>query len=390
MKTLKVLVAPDSFKGSLSAHAAAEAIIRGLHRGWPELEITALPLADGGEGTAEVLVNALSGTWRTVTVLDPLGRRFEGRYGVVGSMVVMDIAEASGLQHLSPAERNPWNTTSFGSGQLLMAALQEPTVQRLLIGLGGSATVDGGIGLLQALGVKILDPQGAPVAWGGPGLAQVDTIAELPVLRARLKHLEITVACDVRNPLLGPEGAARVYGPQKGASPEMVETLEQRMTDYAAILECSVGEIYHDRPGAGAAGGLGFALHALGASFRPGIEVVLETLDFQQQAARADVVITGEGMIDRQTLYGKTIMGVLDCCQKVQTPVILLAGAVDLEAATDLLSSDLSQKGARAVVDSVPSLFDATEISSRAARHLAWSAEQTGRLLRLGGSLCGN
>jgi len=394
MKALKVLVAPDSFKGSLSAFDAAEAIARGLRQGWPELDITLLPVADGGEGTAEVLTKALSGIWREVPVVDPLGRVLIGHYGLVGNTVVMDIAEASGLQHLSDTERNPRKATSFGSGQLLMAALQEPTAQRLLIGLGGSATVDGGVGFLQALGAKILDRQGDPVVWGGQGLAQVETIAELHPIRERLKHVEITVACDVRNPLLGPEGAAHIYGPQKGASPEMVDVLEQSMTKYAAVLQRAAGEIYVDCPGAGAAGGLGFALYALGASFRSGVEVVLETLDFEQQATQADLVITGEGMIDRQTLYGKTVMGILAIGRKVQTPVILLAGAVNLDpSVTGLLSlksSTDSNQGAAALLDSIPCLMDKQDALDRARLHLEWSAEQTSRLLRLGGSLCGS
>lgn len=394
MKVLKVLVAPDSFKGSLSAFDAAEAIARGLRQGWPELDITLLPVADGGEGTAEVLTKALRGIWREVPVVDPLGRVLIGHYGLVGNTVVMDIAEASGLQHLSDTERNPWKATSFGSGQLLTAALQEPTAQRLLIGLGGSATVDGGVGFLQALGAKILDRQGDPVVWGGQGLAQVETIAELHPIRERLKYVEITVACDVRNPLLGPEGAAHIYGPQKGASPEMVDVLEQSMTKYAAVLQRAAGEIYVDCPGAGAAGGLGFALYALGASFRSGVEVVLETLDFEQQATQADLVITGEGMIDRQTLYGKTVMGILAIGRKVQTPVILLAGAVNLDpSVTGLLSlksSTDSNQGAAALLDSIPYLMDKQDALDRARLHLEWSAEQTSRLLRLGGSLCGS
>jgi glycerate 2-kinase len=394
MKTLHVLVAPDSFKGSLSAWAAAEAIRKGLQRGWPELDITLLPVADGGEGTAEVLTKALRGTWREVPVVDPLGRALIGHYGLVGNTVVMDIAEASGLQHLSDAERNPWKATSFGSGQLLIAALQEPTAQRLLIGLGGSATVDGGVGFLQALGAKILDGQGHPVVWGGQGLAQVETMAELHPIRERLKHVEITVACDVRNPLLGSEGAARIYGPQKGASPEMVDVLDQSMTKYAAVLQRAEGKTYVDYPGAGAAGGLGFALYALGASFRSGVEVVLETLDFEQQATQADLVITGEGMLDKQTLYGKTIMGILNICQKVQTPVILLAGAVELDPSVAGLlsvpSSTGSDQGAAALLDSIPCLMDKKEALDRARLHLEWSAEQTSRLLRLGGNLCGS
>ncbi|MGA7953612.1 MAG: glycerate kinase [Gloeobacterales cyanobacterium] len=394
MNALKVLVAPDSFKGSLGALDAAEAIAKGLRQGWPELDITLLPVADGGEGTAEVLTKALRGRWREVPVVDPLGRALIGHYGLVGNTIVMDIAEASGLQHLSDTERNPWNATSFGSGQLLKAALQEATAQRLIIGLGGSATVDGGIGFLQALGAKILDGQGDPVVWGGQGLAQVETVAELHSIRERLKCIEITVACDVRNPLLGPEGAAHIYGPQKGASPEMVDVLEQSMTQYAAILQRAVGENYVDCPGAGAAGGLGFALYALGASFRSGAEVVLEILDFEQQAIQADLVITGEGMIDRQTLYGKTIMGILAICGKVQTPVILLAGAVHLDPSVagllSLKSSAGSNQGAAALLDSIPSLMDKKDALDRARLHLEWSAEQSSRLLRLGGSLCGS
>jgi glycerate 2-kinase len=394
MKALKVLVAPDSFKGSLSAQAAAEAIKEGLLRGWPDLDITTLPIADGGEGTTEVLVHALNGTWREVPdVKDPLERLLLGRYGLVGSKAFLDVAEASGLHHVFSAqrdERDPWHATSYGTGQLLMDALHESKARQIVLGLGGSATVDGGIGLLQALGGKILDGQGDPVAPGGQGLAQVHTI-ELGAIREHLKDVELTVACDVLSPLLGLEGAAHLYGPQKGATTEMIEDLEQGMTHYAEILEQTTGEKYRNRDGAGAAGGLGFAFHALGASFRPGVEIVLETLDFSNQASAADLVITGEGMTDGQTLQGKAIMGILGACREVKTPVILLAGAVRLDASVrQLLKYDNSDGGAYALLDSVPELMELQEVLNRAKLHLAWSAEQTSRLLRLGGSLCGN
>ncbi len=402
MKALKVLVAPDSFKGSLSAQAAAEAIELGLLQGWPELEITTLPIADGGEGTAEVLVHALDGIWREVSgVQDPLGRLLEGlnpdrsgRYGLVGTKAFLDVAQASGLHHLLSTqrgdERDPWHATSYGTGQLLMDALDKSKARQIVIGLGGSATVDGGIGLLQALGGKILDAQGHPVSPGGQGLAQVHTV-ELEPIRERLRDVELTVACDVLSPLFGPEGAARLYGPQKGATAKMVEDLERGMTHYADILEQTTGETYRTRPGAGAAGGLGFAFHALGASFRPGVEIVLETLDFEKKAAAADLVITGEGMTDEQTLQGKAIMGVLKQCQEVQTPVILLSGAVRLDPSIrQLLKSGDSAWGATALLDSVPRLMALPEVLEQAALHLQWSAEQTSRLLRLGGSLCGS
>jgi glycerate 2-kinase len=391
---MKILVAPDSFKGSLSAQAAAEAIKEGLRRGWPDLEIKTLPIADGGEGTAEVLVQALSGTWREVPgVKDPLGRLLLGRYGLVGNKAFLDVAEASGLHHVVSAqrdERDPWHATSYGTGQLLMDALRESKARQIVIGLGGSATVDGGIGLLQALGGRILDVHGNPVAPGGQGLAQVHTI-ELGAIRKHLKDVEITVACDVLSPLLGREGAAHLYGPQKGATAKMVEDLEQGMTHYAEILEQTSGETYRKRTGAGAAGGLGFAFHALGASFRPGVEIVLETLDFKKKASDADLVITGEGMTDGQTLQGKAIMGVLEVCKEVKTPVILLAGAVRLDPSIrQLLKVDDAAWGATALLDSVPQLMELQEVLDRAKIHLAWSAEQTSRLLRLGGSLCGS
>jgi glycerate 2-kinase len=394
MKSLKVLVAPDSFKGSLSAQAAAEAIKLGLLQGWPELKITTLPIADGGEGTAEVLVHALDGTWREVSgVKDPLERPLLGRYGLVGTKAFLDVAQASGLHHLVSAqrdERDPWRATSYGTGQLLVDALHESKARQIVIGLGGSATVDGGIGLLQALGGKLLDAQGNPVGPGGQGLAQVHTV-ELGAIRERLKDIELTVACDVLSPLLGAEGAAYLYGPQKGATAKIVEDLERGMMHYADILEKTTGETYRKRTGAGAAGGLGFAFHALGASFRPGVEIVLETLDFKQKASAADLVISGEGMTDGQTLQGKAIMGILKDCYEVQTPVILLAGSVRLDPSIrQLLKSGDSAWGATALLDSVPRLMALPEVLEQAALHLQWSAEQTSRLLRLGGSLCGS
>ncbi len=394
MKALKILVAPDSFKGSLSAQAAAEAIKRGLLQGWPDLEITTLPIADGGEGTAEVLVHALNGTWREVSgVKDPLERLLLGRYGLVGTKAFLDVAEASGLHHVVRAQRDeraPWRATSYGTGQLLLDALHESKARQIVIGLGGSATVDGGIGLLQALGGKILDERGHPVGPGGQGLAQVHTV-ELDPIRERLEHVELTVACDVLSPLLGLEGAAHLYGPQKGATSKMIEDLERGMTHYAEILEQTTGETYRNRAGAGAAGGLGFAFHALGASFRPGVEIVLETLDFKKKASAADLVVTGEGMIDGQTLQGKAIVGVLKDCQEVQTPVVLLAGSVRLDPSIrKLLKSDDNAWGAMALLDSVPRLMELQEVLDQAALHVQWNAEQTSRLLRLGGSLCGS
>jgi glycerate 2-kinase len=391
---MKILVAPDSFKGSLSSQAAAEAIKEGLRRGWPDVEIKTLPIADGGEGTAEVLVQALSGTWRKVPgVKDPLGRLLLGCYGLVGNKAFLDVAEASGLHHVFNAqrdERDPWHATSYGTGQLLLDALHESKARQIVIGLGGSATVDGGIGLLQALGGRILDVNGNQVAPGGQGLAQVHTV-ELGAIREHLKDVELTVACDVLSPLLGREGAAHLYGPQKGATAKMVEDLEQGMTHYAEILEQTTGETYRKRTGAGAAGGLGFAFHALGASFRPGVDIVLETLDFKKKASDADLVITGEGMTDGQTLQGKAIMGVLEVCKEVKTPVILLAGAVRLDPSIrQLLKSDDADWGATALLDSVPQLMELQEVLDRAKIHLEWSAEQTGRLLRLGASLCGS
>lgn len=394
MKALKVLVAPDSFKGSLSAQDAAEAIKRGLLQGWPDLDITTLPIADGGEGTAEVLVHALGGTWRKVSgVKDPLERLLLGRYGLVETKAFLDVAEASGLHHVFSAqrdERDPWHATSYGTGQLLMDAVQESKARQIVIGLGGSATVDGGIGLLQALGGKILDRRGNPVGPGGQGLAQVHTV-ELDPIRERLEHVELTVACDVISPLLGLGGAAHLYGPQKGSNAKMVRDLERDMKHYADILEQATGAKYRNRPGAGAAGGLGFAFHALGAFFRPGVEVVLETLDFKKKASAADLVITGEGMTDGQTLQGKAITGVLENCKNVKTPVILLVGAVRLDPSIrKLLKSDDSDGGAYALLDSVPELMELQEVLNRAKLHLEWSAEQTSRLLRMGGSLCGS
>jgi glycerate 2-kinase len=391
---MKVLVAPDSFKGSLSAQAAAKAIEKGLHRGWPELEIETLPIADGGEGTAEVLVQALNGTWRKVPgIKDPLERLLLGRYGLVGNKAFLDVAEASGLHHVLSAqqdERDPWHATSYGTGELLMDALRESKARQIVIGLGGSATVDGGIGLLQALGGKILDVNGDSVPLGGRGLAQVHRV-ELGPIQEHLKDVELTVAYDVLSPLLGTEGAACLYGPQKGAVPKMVEDLERGMTHYAEILEQTTGETYGNRDGAGAAGGLGFAFHALGASFRPGVEIVLETLEFSHQASDADLVITGEGMTDGQTLQGKAIVGVLEVCKEVKTPVILLAGAVRLDPSIrQLLKSDDSNWGAYALLDSVPQVMKLQEALAQAKLHLEWSAEQTSRLLRLGASLCGS
>jgi len=299
---MTILIAPDSFKDCLSAREVAEAMASGIREAHPEARAEPLPLADGGEGTVEVLTEALGGSIRSATVSDPLGRAVTARFGIAGDTAILEVAAACGLPLLSPSERHPLETTTRGVGELLLAAHQAGCT-RFLIGLGGSATCDGGTGMLA-----------------------------VPGLREALRGCDIEILCDVDNPLLGPNGAARVFAPQKGASLQEVEILEERMRAFAARTQKRTGIAVADLPGAGAAGGLGAAFMAwLGARRVSGIGRVLELTGFREKAAGADLILTGEGRSDRQTLSGKVPIGVLRAAGS--TPVWLVSGAIRDEAA---------------------------------------------------------
>jgi glycerate kinase len=315
-------MAPDSFKGSLTSVEVARALATGWSRARPDDTILLCPLADGGEGTLEAVAAAGGWTWREAIVADPLARPIQARWlqSDDGERAVIEMATASGLSRVASAERDAIAASSAGTGDLIRAAL-DAGVRSIVLGIGGSATTDGGAGLLRSLGA-IADRDAA--------------VADLTGLDPRLAELAVAVACDVSNPLLGPSGAAPIYGPQKGASPRDVEDLDRRLAAFADALERAGGRRVRDEPGAGAAGGVGFALLAIGGRFasfglRPGVDLVMDATDFPARLTRADLVLTGEGRIDAQTAFGKTALGVARRAQAAGVPCIAVGGGVEPE-----------------------------------------------------------
>ncbi|CAI1012239.1 glycerate kinase [Serratia liquefaciens] len=330
MKTLKkVVIAPDSFKESLSALEVAEAIERGFRQIFPQVQYVKLPMADGGEGTVDSMVAATGGEIVRVAVTGPLGQPVQAFYGLLGEgeTAVIEMAAASGL-HLAPkAQRDPRMTTSYGTGELIQAALDRG-VKTIILGIGGSATNDGGAGMMQALGARLLDDNRQALPPGGAALAQLAYI-DLSRMDPRLQQVSITAACDVDNPLCGANGASAVFGPQKGATPEMVTQLDAALCHYGTLLEQATGREVINAPGAGAAGGMGAALLGmLNARLRPGIEIVIETLQLEEALRDADLVITGEGRLDSQSIHGKTPIGVARVAKRFGLPVIGIAGSL--------------------------------------------------------------
>ncbi|MGB9661934.1 MAG: glycerate kinase [Moorellaceae bacterium] len=326
----RIVIAPDSFKESLDAPQVAAAIAAGIKRVLPEVETVEVPLADGGEGLTTTLVAATGGKLMTATVTGPLGEPVTAKWGILGDgrTAVIEMAQASGLPLVPKEKRNPLYTTTYGTGELIRQALEEGC-RRLIVGIGGSATNDGGAGMAQALGVKLLDQSGQDIPWGGIGLERLARI-EMQDLDPRVKEAEILVACDVDNPLCGPRGASAVYGPQKGATPEMVRRLDAALAHLADIIARDLGLQVRDLPGAGAAGGLGAGLVAfLGATLRRGIELVMEAVNLEGVLAQgADLVITGEGEINGQTAHGKVPVGVARLASKYGIPVVALVGSI--------------------------------------------------------------
>ena len=342
---MKVIIAPDSFKGSLSAEAAAEAMAAGVRRAWPGAEIMLMPLADGGEGTARALVAMTGGRLIPRSVTGPLGEPVTALLGLLGegrAAAVVETAQAAGIGLVPPRRRDPRRATTFGVGELIRAALEE-NAREIIIGLGGSATNDGGAGAMQALGVRFLDSSGRPLPPGGAALARLSRI-DTDGFHFPAGRVAVVAASDVKNPLVGPDGASAVYGPQKGADAPCVAELDDALAHYAAVLRRDVGRDVAALPGAGAAGGLGAALLAfLGASLLPGIDVVLDAAGFEAQAKDAAWVLTGEGRIDGQTLSGKVISGLLTRCLALGVPVLAFGGSVDPSAAELLREQGLAQ-----------------------------------------------
>lgn len=326
---MKIIVAPNAFKGSLTAQDAARHITVGIHAVFPDAEIVQLPIADGGDGTLETIIEASGGTYVDVEVLNPLAQPITAQLGILpdGTTAIIEMAAASGLRLIPTDQLNPMKATSFGTGQLIRAALDHGCT-RIIIGVGGSATVDGGIGMAQALGIGLLDGQGDPVAYGGDGLGQITRI-DLTGLDPRIANVEIVVASDVENPLVGPAGAAAVFGPQKGATPDMVTLLDQYLAHYGDIIRRDAGVDVLSLPSMGAAGGITAALVAfLNARIESGADVILDLMDINRHLQGADLVITGEGRLDSQTIYGKAPIVVAKRAQRHGVPVIALAGGL--------------------------------------------------------------
>jgi len=333
MSPMKIVLAPDSFKESMSASQAVEAMRAGVQAVLPDAECVGVPMADGGEGTVDAVVDALYGQHVAVEVEDALGRRVSARYGYVPlrQLAVVETAAAAGLELIPRDQRDIMRASTFGVGQLISAALDRGA-EELLIGLGGSATNDGGAGMLTALGIAFTDPDGNPLPPGGAALEHLEHI-DVSGLDPRIRDARIRIASDVTAPLLGPTGASAVFGPQKGATAADVERLESALTRLAAVTAATLGVAHPETPGAGAAGGLGFALlEFLGAVSQPGVDEVAETVGLARQVKNADWVFTGEGSVDAQTVMGKTPFGVAQVALRAGARVVIFAGRVAPDA----------------------------------------------------------
>ncbi|MDR6549255.1 glycerate kinase [Paenibacillus qinlingensis] len=376
---MKIIIAPDSFKGSLSSEGAAEAIKAGILRAMPEIETILIPIADGGEGTVDSLVQATHGQKITLQVQGPLQEEVTAMYGVLGDGVtcVIEMASASGLM-LVPAEgQNPLMATTYGTGQLIKHALDQG-YRSFILSLGGSATNDGGSGMLQALGLRLLDEEGREIGAGGQALTHLRHI-DATNWDERIVESTFTIASDVTNPFIGPQGASHVFGPQKGATPEMVEVLDKALTHWADQMEAHTGIAVHHLPGAGAAGGLGGAFQAFfPSSTKRGIDVVIENTKLTEHLKHAQLVFTGEGRTDAQTASGKAPMGIAQAAAKLGVPVIVLSGSVGQGI------EKLHEYGITSIYSIVNGPMTLQEAMSRTSELLTQKAEQVMRTFLAG------
>ena len=387
-----MVVAPGAFKGSLPAKDVAAALAEGVERVWPAARLERLPLSDGGDGWVDSMVSAADGSFVEVRVRGPLGDEVEARYGLIDSegvtTAVVEMAVASGLALVPREGRDPRVATTYGTGELIRHALDRGA-QKLLVGVGGSATNDGGAGMACALGARFVDADGEELPPGGAALAHLDRV-DLSGLDARLGDVEVVVASDVENPLLRDDGASAVYGPQKGATPEMVKDLDGALCHFADVVEDAVGRRLRDEPGAGAAGGLGFGLMALcGAQLRPGVELALDSLEADRVIQGASLVLTAEGMLDSQTLAGKLPVGVARRARRHGVPVVAVGGAVaPMEPS---LVERFREEGIVVLCSSVeaPASEDELMDPDGTRRRLERAAERITRLVELGRGLEG-
>ncbi|KJG21710.1 glycerate kinase [Photobacterium iliopiscarium] len=376
---MKIIIAPDSYKESLTAMEVATAIEAGFRQVMPTAKYIKLPMADGGEGTVQSLVDASNGTIIEHQVTGPLGEQVPAFFGIMGDdkTAVIEMAAASGLHLVSPNLRNPMLTTSYGTGELILAALDHG-VDHIIVGIGGSATNDGGIGMAQALGVQLLDNKGQALGFGGQALAQLASI-DITTVDPRLAHIKLEVACDVDNPLCGKKGASHIFGPQKGATPAMVAELDQHLAHYAAIIKRDLAIDVKDMAGAGAAGGMGAALLGLfNAQLRSGIEIVIDAVHLGDIIKDADLVITGEGRIDSQTIHGKTPIGVARTAKKYHKPVIGIAGCLSQDCGV------VYDHGIDAVFSVVPAAMSLEHAFNNAAVNVELTARNIAAIYCLG------
>ncbi|MCH7606894.1 MAG: glycerate kinase [Chloroflexi bacterium] len=376
---MKIIISPQSFKGSVSAMEAAKAIQRGVLAAAPDAETVLVPVADGGDGTLETLVDSSEGRIFRSIVTGPLGQALEASWGAMGDdqTAVIEMARASGLALVPPHQRNPRVTTTRGTGEIIKEALDRGFV-RIIVGLGGSATNDGGAGMASALGARLLDDQDQPINAGGAELARLAHI-DASKLHPGLADAEIVCATDVTNPLCGPTGASAIYGPQKGATPEMVAELDEALGNYARVIKRDLGEDVADRPGAGAAGGLGAGLMAFaGAELRSGIDMVCDVLGFDDHLAGADLVLTGEGRADQSTIYDKAPVGVARRALARGVPTVILAGGLGPGY------EELYQHGIAGIVCIADRPMSFAQSLKRTEELLASAAQRTVGLLRAG------
>ncbi|WP_312817499.1 glycerate kinase [Atlantibacter subterraneus] len=375
---MKIVIAPDSWKESLTALEVATAIEDGFRQIFPDAEMVKIPMADGGEGTVEAMVAATQGRIVNLRVTGPLGEPVDAFYGLSGDeqQAFIEMAAASGLESVPPARRDPRITTSWGTGELIRHAL-DAGVRHIIIGLGGSATNDGGAGMVQALGARLLDQQGEPLGFGGDALSQLARI-DISQHDKRLAECRIEAACDVTNPLTGEEGATAIFGPQKGATPEMIKQLDNALTHYGQIIERDLDKSVMTLKGGGAAGGMGVALYAFcGADLRQGIEIVTEALALDAAVRDADLVITGEGRIDSQSIHGKVPIGVARVAKRYAIPVIGIAGSLtaDVEVVYD--------HGLDAIFSVIPRICTLDEALENAAENLRMNARNIAAVIKM-------
>ena len=381
---MKIVISPQTFKGSISALDAAHAMRVGVLRVFPDANTVLVPVADGGDGTLETLVEGSGGEIRSVEVRGPLGERIDAHWGAMGdgSTAMIEMARTSGLALVPLDSRNPLTSTTYGLGEAIVAALDEG-FRQFIVGIGGSATNDAGAGMAQALGVRLLDSEGSGLGPGGAPLADLDRI-DISGIDPRIQKSSFSVACDVTNPLTGPEGASAVYGPQKGATPEMVEQLDRSLIHFAEVVRRDLRKDVEHVQGAGAAGGLGGGMMAfLNADLRPGVDIVMDRVGIDQKLKGADLVLVGEGEVDFQTVYNKAPIGVARRAKRLDIPVVTISGGLGEGYRT------VHEHGIDAVVTIPSGPMSLEESSQRASELIADATEQTMRLIQVGARAAG-